>query len=251
MTIDELRQQKLQEAREPAEWHAGMTVWSMAKRLTLEYAKALSHIVPRGTGDSDVEPVLKELTARGHDVLAGSPATLTISNMTVAVTPAEVFYGSVDIMFFWNDTADGPRTCCDFVFNTCGMDVVSVVDCIEEVGRFFAEAVEVFRAKERDELLRLTAMEIALAGVPQHTQAFMIMLDRFRLGYSRKVHDTCTEFTVDLPAGKSIRVCIPQDKDYRPGELHSVARAISSLVNLLKSDLCTAEIIDNSGKSAE
>ena len=251
MTIEELGHQKLQEAREPAEWHAGMTVWSMAKRFTLEYAKALSHIVPRGTGDSDVESVIQELIARGYDVAEGSPATISISNMTVAVAPAEAFYGSVDITFFWNDTVDGSRTCCDFVFNTCGMDVVSVVDCIEEVGRFLAEAVEVFRAKERDELLRLTAMEIALAGVPQHTQAFMIMLDRFGLDYTRKVHETCTEFTVDLPAGKSIRVCIPHDKDYRPGELHSVARAISSLMKLLKSDLCTAEIIDNSGKSAE
>ncbi len=79
MTTEELRQQILQEAMKPAEWHAGMTVWSMSKRFTLEYAKALSHIVPRGTGDSDIEPVLKELIARGHDVAACSPATLSIS----------------------------------------------------------------------------------------------------------------------------------------------------------------------------
>ena len=149
--------------------------------------------------------------------------------MTVAVAPAEVFYGSVDITFFWNDTVDGSRTCYDFVFNTCGMDVASVVDCIEEVGRFFADAVEVFRTKERDELLRLTVMEIELAGVPQHTQAFMIMLDRFGLDYSRKVQETCTEFVVDLPGGRSI----------------------SSLVNLLKSGLCEAEIMDRTDKSAE
>lgn len=224
MTTEELRQQILQEAMKPAEWHAGMTVWSMSKRFTLEYAKALSHIVPRGTGDSDIEPVLKELIARGHDVAACSPATLSISDMTVAVAPAEVFYDSVDITFFWNDTV----ACYDFVFNTCGMDVASVVDCIEEVGRFFADAVEVFRSKERDELLRLTVMEIELAGVPQHTQAFMIMLDRFGLDYSRKVQETCTEFVVDLPGGRSI----------------------SALVNLLKSGLCEAEIMDRTDKSA-
>lgn len=228
MTTEELRQQILQEAMKPAEWHAGMTVWSMSKRFTLEYAKALSHIVPRGTGDSDIEPVLKELIARGHDVAACSPATLSISDMTVAVAPAEVFYGSVDITFFWNDTVDGSRTCYDFVFNTCGMDVASVVDCIEEVGRFFADAVEVSRSKERDELLRLTVMEIELAGVPQHTQAFMIMLDRFGLDYSREVQETCTEFVVDLPGGRSI----------------------NSLVNLLKSGLCEAEIMDRTDKSA-
>ena len=224
MTTEELRQQILQEAMKPAEWHAGMTVWSMSKRFTLEYAKALSHIVPRGTGDSDIEPVLKELIARGHDMAACSPATLSISDMTVAVAPAEVFYGSVDITFFWNDTV----ACYDFVFNTCGMDVTSVVDCIEEVGRFFADAVEVFRSKERDELLRLTVMEIELAGVPQHTQAFMIMLDRFGLDYSREVQETCTEFVVDLPGGRSI----------------------NSLVNLLKSGLCEAEIMDRTDKSA-
>ena len=224
MTTEELRQQILQEAMKPAEWHAGMTVWSMSKRFTLEYAKALSHIVPRGSGDSDIEPVLKELIARGHDVAACSPTTLSISDMTVAVAPAEVFYGSVDITFFWNDTV----ACYDFVFNTCGMDVASVVDCIEEVRRFFADAVEVFRSKERDELLRLTVMEIELAGVPQHTQAFMIMLDRFGLDYSREVQETCTEFVVDLPGGRSI----------------------NSLVNLLKSGLCEAEIMDRTDKSA-
>ena len=216
MTTEDLRQQILHEAMKPAEWHAGMTVWSMSKRFTLEYAKALSHIVPRGSGDSDIEPVLKELIARGHDVAACSPTTLSISDMTVAVAPAEVFYGSVDITFFWNDTV----ACYDFVFNTCGMDVASVVDCIEEVGRFFADAVEVFRSKERDELLRLTVMEIELAGVPQHTQAFMIMLDRFGLDYSREVQETCTEFVVDLPG----------------------SRSISSLVNLLKSGLAKLKL---------
>ena len=88
---------------------------------------------------------------------------------------------------------------------------------IEELERFFADAVEVFRSNERDELLRLTVMEIELAGVPQHTQSFMIMLDRFGLDYSRKVQETCTEF----------------------------------VVNLLKSGLCEAEIIDRIDKSAE
>lgn len=56
-----------------------------------------------------VEPVIQELIARGHDVAAGNPATLSISNMTVAVASAEVFYGSVDITFFWNDTMDSSQ----------------------------------------------------------------------------------------------------------------------------------------------
>ena len=79
----------------------------------------------------------------------------------------------------------------------------------------------------------------------------MIMLDRFGLDYSRKVQETCTEFVVDLPGGRSIRVQIPHDRDYRPGELHFVARTINSLVNPLKSGLCEAEIMDRTDKSAE
>ena len=236
MTIEEIRNQKIKEATDQTEWYVGQTVRSMAKRFTLEYAKALERFVKRGTGEADIESVLEEMLARGLEVTDSCPRSLNLGGIPVAFEPSEIFYGSVDVTFFWDDTKNGAIRSDSFMFNTWGMDAVSVVDCMEDVGRFYLDMLKVFEQKERDLMVKLMVQEISFAGVPECVQGFMLILDSFKFRYMKEVKDHMTVFTVDVGSGKEAKVEILHDRKFTHGELYSVVRSLKSLRDLLARD---------------